>query len=133
MLLRFVGHWLGLALGLYIISRLMPVGISFDRPEDLAWAALVLILANTFIKPVLVFISLPLVILSLGLFLLFINGLILYWLPHFVSGFHVANYTAAFFGALLLSFITYLFSAVEKQTIVRRRQRSPNAGRVIDI
>src|SRR5258708_29198095 len=103
MLMRFVWHWLTLALALYLITLIKPLGISFDTAQDLAWAALILILVNTFVKPILVLISLPLVLLTLGLFLLIINAIILYTLPGFVHGFHVPSFTSAFFGSLLLS------------------------------
>src|SRR5271170_1407448 len=113
MIMRLLGHWAILVLGLYLITLITP--ISFDAPKDLAWAALVLILVNTFIKPILILISLPLVLLSLGLFLLIINAIILYTLPHFVHGFHVPGFTSAFFGSLLLSLITGIFTRSEKR------------------
>jgi putative membrane protein len=145
MLKRLLWHWLILALGLYLITLVTPLGISFDSTEDLAWAALILILVNTFIKPILILISLPLVLLSLGLFLLIINAIILYTLHDFVPGFHVPSFTSAFFGSLLLSIITALFSGYEKRAGVRRRinvtiSRSrprtggdSGSGKVIDI
>jgi putative membrane protein len=142
MVIRLVWHWLILALGLYLITLVKPLGISFHSTEDLAWAALILILANTFIKPILILISLPLVLLSLGLFLLIINAIILYMLPDFVPGFHVPSFGAAFFGSLLLSVITSLFSGYEKRASGRRRinvtisrpgRPGADPGKVIDI
>ena len=53
MFMRLVYHWAILVLGLYLITLITaPLGISFDAPKDLAWAALVLILVHTFIKAV---------------------------------------------------------------------------------
>lgn len=127
MLMRLIWHWLVLLIGLYLITLITP--ISFDAPKDLAWAALVLILVNTFIRPILIFISLPLVVLSLGLFLLIINAIILYTLPDFVHGFHVPNFLSAFFGALLLSLITGFFGGMDR----RASARSSGSGKVIDI
>lgn len=132
MIMRFVWHWLILALGLYLITLITPLGISYDKPENLFWAALVLILVNTIIKPILIFISLPLLLLTLGLFLFVINGIILYCLPHLVHGFHVPSFISAFFGALLLSLITGFFSGWEKRR-VRRMNVSARSGNVIDI
>ena len=131
MLIRFLWHWLVLVIGLYLITLITP--ISCDAPKDLAWAALALILVNTFIKPILIFISLPLVLLSLGLFLLIINAIILYTLPDFVTGFHVPNFLSAFFGSLLLSLITGLFTGYEKRVSVRRVEARPRHDKVIDI
>jgi putative membrane protein len=131
MFVRFVWHWLVLILGLYLIT-LVPLGIRFDSKEDLAWAALILILVNTIIKPILILISLPLVLLTLGLFLLVINAIILYTLPHFVHGFHVPDFFSAFIGSLLLSLITGVFTRWERRS--RRRSQAPaSSGKVIDI
>ena len=132
MLMRLVWHWLILVLGLYLITLIKPLGISFDSMEDLVWAALVLILVNTFIKPILILISLPLVLFTLGLFLLVINAIILYTLPDFVHGFHVPSFTSAFFGSLLLSLITGFFSGWEKRSS-QRADSGTSSGKVIDI
>jgi putative membrane protein len=132
MVMRLLWHWAILVFGLYLITLITP--ISFDAPKDLAWAALVLILVNTFIKPLLILFTLPLVILSLGLFLLIINALILYTLPHFVPGFHVPGFFSAFFGSILLSLITGFFTGYEKRRVaVRRVDVNARSGKVIDI
>ena len=129
MLMRFVWHCLVLAGGLYLLTLIRPLGITFDTGADLAWAAVVLCLANTFIKPILIFFTLPLVLFTLGLFLLVINALILDLLPDFVHGFHVPGFASAFFGALLLSLITAIFGGWER----RRAQRRVRSDNVIDI
>ena len=132
MILRLIYHWLTLMGALYVISLIRPLGISFDTFRDLVLAAFILVLANTFIKPVLILFTLPLVLLTLGLFLLIINAIILYWIPDFVPGFHVPSFTSAFFGSILLSLITGFFSRWETR---RRRVAVPpaRAEKVIDI
>lgn len=134
-MLRLFSHWVILVFGLYVVTLITP--IHADTAHDLLWAALVLIIANTIIKPILIFITLPLVVLSLGLFLLFINAIILYTVPHFVPGFHVPGFFSAFFGAVFLSLITGLFTGYEKRSTVQRvntgGNRSSNEGKVIDI
>jgi putative membrane protein len=129
MLIRLLWHWLILVFGLYLLTLIGPLGITFDHGIDLGWAALVLIFANTVIKPILIFFTLPLVLMTLGLFLFVINAVILYLLPAIVHGFHVPGFLSAFFGALLLSGITGLFSGWERY----RRARRTRAGEVIDI
>src|SRR5476649_977337 len=131
MFMRLPGHWAILVFGLYLITLITP--ISYDSPSALAWAALVLILVNTFIKPLLILISLPLVVLTLGLFLLIINAIILYTLPHFVPGFHVPGFFSAFFGSVLLSLITGFFTGYEKRVSVRHVDAPARSGKVIDI
>jgi putative membrane protein len=133
MLMRLIYHWLVLALGLYLITLIGPLGITANTTANLLWAAFVLILVNTFIKPILIFISLPLVLLTLGLFLLIINAIILYTLPHFVHGFHVHSFLSAFLGSLLLSLITGFFSGYERRISVRRMDAVPRSDKVIDI
>jgi len=131
MVIRLLWHWAILVFGLYLVTLITP--ISFDAPKDLAWAALVLILVNTFIKPLLILFTLPLVILSLGLFLLIINAIILYTLPDFVHGFHVPNFFSSFFGSILLSLITGFFTGYEKRVSARRADINLRSGKVIDI
>ena len=134
-MLRLFSHWIILVFGLFVVTLITP--IHADTVHDLLWAALVLIIANTIIKPILIFISLPLVVLSLGLFLLIINSIILYTVPHFVPGFHVPGFFSAFFGSVFLSLITGLFTGYEKRTTVHRvntgANRSAGNDKVIDI
>jgi len=131
--MRLLWHWLILIFGLYLLTLVGPLGITFRTDHDLAWAALILILFNTFLRPILILISLPLVLLSLGFFLLIINALILYMLPHFVHGFHVPSFTSAFFGSLLLSLITWLFGGMKKKALRPRGTPLPRNDNVIDI
>lgn len=133
MIIRLFMHWAILVFGLYIVTLI--TSIHADEPKALAWAALALIIANTIIRPLLVLFTLPLVILSLGLFLLIINALLLYMVPHFVPGFHVPGFFSAFFGSVILSLITGFFTGLEKRQTIRqvepRLQR--NDDKVIDI
>ena len=131
MLIRLVWHWLVLVVGLYLVTRITP--ISYNSPKDLLWAALVLMVFNAIIKPILVFFTLPLVLLTLGLFLFIINAIILYCVPDLVPGFHVPGFFSAFFGAILLSLITGFFTGFEKRASVRRVTANPRSGKVIDI
>jgi len=133
MLMRLLSHWLILTFGLFLITSIKFLGISADSTKDLFLAALVLIVANTIIKPLLILFTLPLVLLTLGLFLLIINAIILDWIPYFVSGFHVHGFISAFFGSLLLSLITGFFTGYERRHSVRRTNVAPRSDKVIDI
>jgi len=135
MLMRLVFHWLILVVALYLITLMPLLGITYQEPKDLFWAAFALIIMNTIIRPILILFTLPLVLLSLGLFLLIINAIILYMLPHFVRGFHVPGFTSAFFGALLISLITGCFSGYEKRVVYRQRTdvAGSRSDKVIDI
>ena len=131
MLIRLVWHWLVLVVGLYLVTRITP--ISYNAPKDLFWAALVLMVFNAIIKPILVFFTLPLVLLTLGLFLFIINAIILYCVPDLVPGFHVPGFFSAFIGSLILSLVTALFTGYEKRVSVRRINARPRNDKVIDI
>jgi putative membrane protein len=129
--MRFLLHWATLALGLFVVTKITP--ISYSSPWDLVWAALVLIIFNAIIKPVLILITLPAVLLSLGLFVLIINALLLYWVPVFVHGFQVPSFGWAFVGSIILSLITWAFTGVEKRTVKRNAVTRADSSKVIDI
>ena len=75
-------------------------------------AALVLGLVNTLIRPVLVVLTLPVTLLSLGLFIFILNGFMFWLVAHMVNGFHVDNFWAAIGGALLYSVISWALSTL---------------------
>ena len=75
-------------------------------------AALLLGLLNTFIRPILILLTLPVTLLTLGLFIFVINALTFWFVGSFVQGFHVAGFWSAFFGAILYSIISWALSAL---------------------
>jgi putative membrane protein len=105
----FLLKWLINAISLVAVIHVVP-GIRTDRWETTAVAALVLGLLNAFLRPLLMLLTLPVNLLTLGLFTLVINGFIFYLAAWLVSGFFVAGYGAAFVGALVFSIISCLLS-----------------------
>jgi putative membrane protein len=87
-------------------SMLVP-GIKVDSLLTAILAAAVLGLINVFIKPVLIILTLPLSILTLGVFTFFINALLLALVAYFVRGFEVQSFLAAFLGSLIISIVTW--------------------------
>ncbi|MDO9393626.1 MAG: phage holin family protein [Methylotenera sp.] len=75
-------------------------------------AALVIGLVNMLIKPILVILTLPITILTLGIFILVINGLLFYGVGHWLQGFDVRTLTAGIIGALLYSVLSWLLAAL---------------------
>ncbi|MGH7708099.1 MAG: phage holin family protein [Vulcanimicrobiaceae bacterium] len=73
-------------------------------------AAIVLGIVNAILKPILIILSLPIEILTLGLFTFVINALLFWLVAHFVPGFTVDGFLAAFLGALLLTVVSFLLS-----------------------
>ena len=92
-------------LGLWLAAELVR-GISFDDTRTFLVAALVLGFVNAIIRPVLVMLTFPITIFTLGIFLLVINaamfGLVAYFVAYFVDGFDVANFRSAAFGTLIV-------------------------------
>src|SRR5437588_10482224 len=86
-------------------------GIRYDTIGSLIAAALLLGILNAFVRPVLLILSAPLILFSLGFFILIVNALLLYWVPTFVAGFHVDSFGTAFWGAIIIGLISWLLSA----------------------
>ena len=100
------------ALALGALSYWHFQGIHADTTVAILIGGLVLGVANAIIKPILVVLSCPLVILTLGLFTLIINGAIFYWVLKFVPGFYVPGFWAAFWGAIAMSIISWVVSLI---------------------
>src|SRR4029079_19164852 len=66
---------------------------------------------NAFVRPVLLVLGAPLILLTLGVFILIVNALMLYWVPSVIGGFHVDSFGHAFWGALVISIISWMLSA----------------------
>jgi len=97
------------AAGIAIIANIVP-GIDIQGYGPAVTAAVLLVLLNTFIKPIVVIITLPINILSLGLFTLFINTFVLYATSKLVKGFVISGFWTAFIGALCLSIISFILN-----------------------
>ncbi len=93
-----------------IISYLLPGLIRVDDVWAALVAAFLLGIVNAILRPILVFFTLPITILTLGLFLLVINGLMLWLVSALVSGFHVNGFWGAVLGSLLISMVSWVLS-----------------------
>jgi putative membrane protein len=107
---HFVFRWLVTTVGVIVAASFIK-GIRYDSPEALIGAALLLGILNAFVRPILLILGAPLILLTLGIFILVVNGLMLYWVPSIVSGFHVDGYGSAFWGAIVVGIISWLLSA----------------------
>jgi putative membrane protein len=93
-----------------IISYLFPKMIWVDGFLAALVAAFLLGIVNTIIRPILVLLTLPLTLVTLGFFLLVINGLMLWLVSALVSGFHVSGFWGAVLGSILISIVSWLLS-----------------------
>ena len=107
--MRLVLVWVLNAIALLAVAYLYP-GVQVQDWKAAAIAALVLGLVNTLVKPILVLLTLPVTVLTLGLFLLVLNALLFWGVSEVVTGFHVNGFWAALIGALLYSVIGWLLS-----------------------
>lgn len=94
-----------------VIAHFFP-GISVDNFSTALVVAVVLGLLNVFIKPLLVLLTIPVTILTLGLFLLVINAVIIMLGDYFVSGFHVNGFWTAFIFSIILSVLQSILNKI---------------------
>ena len=95
-----------------IISYLLPGLIRVDGIWAALVAAFLLGIVNTVLRPILIFFTLPITILTLGLFLLVINGLMLLLVSSIVGGFHVNGFWGGVLGSILISLVSWFLSRV---------------------
>ena len=109
--MRLLLVWLINAVALLALPYLLS-SITVDTIPSALIAALLLGLVNTFIRPLLVLLTLPVTLVTLGLFIFVINGLLFWFVGSFVEGFHVAGFWSAVIGAILYSIISWALSAI---------------------
>ena len=110
-MLTLIARWIVNAAALLLVAYLY-TGVKVDDFLSAAIAALVLGLVNAVVRPLLVILTLPVTILTLGLFLFVINALLFWFVAEIVGGFHVTGFVAALIGSVLYSLITLVTSWV---------------------
>jgi putative membrane protein len=112
------------AVGLWLATVWVP-GVRIDSAATLVLAGLLLGVINAFVRPIFVILTLPLTLMTLGLFLLIVNALMLGLTAMLLPGFHLSGFEAAFFAALVVSVTGWLASWLigprGRIEIVRRR------------
>lgn len=115
-------------------------GLHYDSAGSLVVAALVLGIVNAFVRPVLLFLSLPFIIVTLGFGILLVNAVLLLFVSKLVPGFHVGSFGHAFLGAIIISIVSWVLSAfirseegrVQVRVISQEDGMKPAKGRVIE-
>jgi len=97
-----------------LIAAYMLSGINVPNAQTALMVALVLGLLNTFVKPILVVLTIPITLFTLGLFLLVINIIIVKWVATLVPGFTVAGWWSALWFSIIVSFFTSLIEGFVK-------------------
>lgn len=111
---RFLVRWLVCSLGLWIAAGLLgDNAISFDsKIRTVIIAGLVLAIVNLIIRPIVVLASLPAILVTLGLFMVVINGFMVFLASKFYHPLHVTNFWAAIFAGMIIGLVNYLVTAI---------------------
>ena len=141
----FIQRWLINTLAVLVAVNLLgDQRIHYKEWPDLVIASLLLGILNAFLRPLLLLLSLPLLIFTLGLFTLVINALLLYFVGNLWSGFHVADFMSAFWGALIISIVSVAVNSLigggNPQVSIRRGRplkrgsdKNDGGGPIIDV
>ena len=111
---RFLLHWLITAVALAVAAHLVP-GIYISSGFVLAVAALALGFVNALVKPVLTVLTLPITVLTLGLFILVVNGIAFGLAAFLVPGFQVAGLGPAILGSLVVALVSWAIGALTRR------------------
>jgi len=106
-----IAKWVLNALSLYIVAQILP-GIRLADFGSALIAAIVIGLVNTLVKPILVLLTLPITFITLGLFLLVINAVLLLLASFLTPGFKVDGFGTALLGSILLSLVTAILQSL---------------------
>jgi putative membrane protein len=117
-LYSFLTRWLVCSLGLWIASGFLGNSINYDNKlRSIIIAGLILAIINIIIKPILIVFSLPAIVLTLGLFMVIINGLTVFIASKLYHPLHVTNFWAAVFAGMVIGLVNYLVTSILEDTI----------------
>lgn len=110
---RFLLRWLVCSLGLWIAAGLLSNSISYDnRVGVIIISGLILACINAVLKPIIVLASLPAILVTLGLFMVIINGLTVYLASKLYTPLHITNFGAAILTGIIIGLVNYLVTAI---------------------
>lgn len=111
----FIFNILATAAAALVAAYILP-GVTISGVPTAIVVALVLALLNTFVKPILILLTIPVTLVTLGLFLLVINILIIKWTASLVAGFSVDSWFAALLFSLIVSGVNSIFTSMAKRS-----------------
>lgn len=111
-LTKFLIRWLVCSLGLWIAAGFLSGSISYDSVSAIIIAGLLLAVLNIIIKPILIIFTLPAIMLTLGLFMIVINGLMVWLASALYSSLHITSFWAAIFAGIVIGLVNYLVTAI---------------------
>jgi len=125
-LVEFLMHWAIMSLSLWVASYIFK-GITFSNKSSLLISALLLGFVNAILRPILIFLTLPVTLVTLGLFLLVINALMIMLVAALVNGFKLSGFWTAFFASIFIAafgFFIELMLPGSHQVVVAPMPRS---------
>src|SRR5438093_3851180 len=134
---HFVFRWAVTTIAVMVASSIIH-GIRYDTVAALIGASLLLGVLNAFVRPFLLILSAPLILITLGFFILILNGLLLLVVPSVVVGFHVDSFWSAFWCAIVIGIVSWILSAFFRgsdghvHVLTLHTQIKPVRGRVIE-
>lgn len=112
-LLRLLLRWFVCSLGLWIAAGLLSGSINYDdRASVIIIGGLILALVNIVIKPIVIIFALPALLLTLGLFMVVINGLMVWLASIFYDPLHISSFLAAVFAGMVIGLVNYLVTTI---------------------
>ncbi len=108
---KYLVRFLAVILGLFIAEKLLE-GIHIDGLSDAAIFALFLGVANILIRPILLVLTLPITILTLGLFIFVVNASLFLLVDYFTPGIHIEGFLTALFGSLIVSTVSWFVQKI---------------------
>lgn len=123
----FAQRWIINTLAVLVATQIV-TGIRYDSVTSLFVASLIFGILIAFLRPLLFLLTLPLVVVTLGLFVLVINAGLLYLVGSLVKGFHVDGFWPAFWGALVISLVSLVLNTLTGTGESRVRVRRPAPG-----
>jgi len=110
---RFLLRWVVCSLGLWIAAGLLTNSIDYgSRISVIVVGGLLLAALNAILKPLLVILSLPAILITLGLFMLVINGLTVFLVSKLYTPLHITNFGAAIVTGVIIGIVNYLVTAI---------------------
>jgi putative membrane protein len=110
---KFIVRWFVCSLGLWIAAGLLSDGISYQNElRVIVVAGLVLAIINTVLRPIIIILSLPAILLSLGLFMIVVNGFMVFLVSKLYTSLQVTNFWAAMLAGIIIGLVNYLVSAI---------------------
>lgn len=106
----FLIRWFVTTVAVFVATKIVP-GIQCEPVGALLGASLLLGIINAFVRPLLLLLSLPFIIVTMGLFIFVVNALLLLLVSTLIPPFHVDGFWSAFFGAIIISLVSWILSS----------------------